>query len=144
MPANTVFSPTNVNQFQSDNVHFCGIGILGTAAHGAVTNIDLKLSDDMLIIGGMLNTKSASWGDYVNLKVVDVDNVLGYGAGAMLNQFASNWYCCDDSNGQHQILLQVPYPAKIFAGLYLRVEYHSTGAVDVGVNMNYLLHKVLY
>ena len=39
--------------------------------------------------------------------------------------------------------MQVPYPAKVYAGLYLRLIYTSTGASNVAVAINYSLHKVL-
>lgn len=146
MPSNTIFAPTGLNQFQSNNVNFLARGVTGTVPAGLIAGIDLKMDDDMLITGCQMSTKGAAFGDYVNLRVVDVDNVMGFGAGAILNQFCDKWYLMGDgsANGTQQIFIQVPYPAKLSAGLYLRADYHSTGVTTVQVNINYLLHKVLY
>lgn len=133
---------TKVSMFASDNVTFSGKGTLGTAAFGTVSNVDLVMTDDCFLTGGRLRANIPVFGDYVDLQVVDKDNILGYGANVVLNQFVTKWYMRSDDQQQVEILLS--YPSKVFAGLYLRLVYHSTGTVDVGVAVNYELHKALY
>ncbi len=121
--------------FASDNV-------TGVVTAGQTVNIDLKMLDDNFITGGILYTLDSKFGDYINLQVVDVDNILGYGINTILGQYCTNWYMCSDS--QEQLNETVNYPAKILSGLYLRIVYHSLGLSDVTVIINYRLHKALY
>lgn len=139
MPSNTTLAPNSLALFTSDGVHFDGLSASGTATAGTTTHVDLKLTDDMLLTGGLLLAKGCVFGDSVVAQVVDVDNVLGYGAGVVLNQFVS-WILPDSPAA---IELTVPYPSKIFAGLYIRIAYTSTGVVDVLVAINYMTHKVM-
>lgn len=142
MPSNTTFAPEQLSQFTSKGVHFNGLHTVGTATAGTTTNIDLKLTDDHLITGAVFMRKAGVWGDTVKMQVVDVDNMLGYGAGTVLNQFI-DWVLPDAPAAGMEITFQVPYPAKIITGLYLRVVYTSTGANDVGVGVDWVLHKVM-
>ncbi len=139
---NSILQITRVDQFASDNVQVNNQGIMGTAIAGQLTNIDLKMLDDNFITGGILNTISSTFGDYVHLQVIDIDNVLGYGANVILGQYCTSWFMRSDS--QEQLNEKTDYPAKLLAGVYLRLAYHSTGADDVIITLNYRLHKVLY
>lgn len=142
MPSGTTFTPNNLNQFTSDKVHFAGQHAQGTIPAGTTANVDLHITDDMLVTGGIFMTKDGVWGDTCSLHVVDIDNILGYGTNVDLNQFVA-WFLPDSPGTGVMIQLQVPYPAKIFAGLYLRIVYTSVGTTDVQVAMNYMLHKVM-
>ena len=137
---NSTYNPVSVNDFEKTKLTLNIMGTLGTAAHGTTTNIDFKLTDDNLLTGAIFQCKDANWGDSVTIQVVDVDGIV-YPAGSVLAQFVTNWYVVTDD--QRQISMDVNYPAKIIAGLYLRVVYKSTGSTDVGVAGNYMLHKVL-
>ena len=133
---------TKASMFASDNVLFSGKGVLGTATAGISSNIDLVMTDDCFLTGGILRTNISVFGDYADMQVVDKDNVLGYGVNVVLNQFVTKWYMRSDS--QEQFVTSLPYPSKIFSGLYLRLVYHSTGGINVSAVMNYELHKALY
>lgn len=131
-----------VTDFKSGNVNTDNQGLIGTATAGQTTNLDLKLVDDCFLTGGILRTNMANFGDYATFQVVDVDNILGYGAGTVLGQYCTNWYMRSDA--QEQVNESTSYPAKIKAGLYLRLAYTSTGLSNVTVTVNYRLHKALY
>jgi hypothetical protein len=139
MASNTLFTPSSINEFVNVGVHFDGLYATGTVTAGQTSNIDLKMNDDMLLTGGLLLAKGGVFGDTVAAQVVDVDNILGLGAGAVLNQFVS-WILPDSPVSMQ---LEVPYPSKIIAGLYLRLAYTSIGATNVQVGVNYMTHKVL-
>lgn len=139
---NSALKITQVSQFSSANVNSGSQGIAGIAAKGVSSNIDLKLTDDCFITGGVLRTQGSEFGDKASFQVVDKDNILGLGAETVLAQYFTNWYMRSDS--QEQIDENIPYPAKIPANLYLRVVYHSVGCLDVMVAVNYRLHKALY
>jgi hypothetical protein len=128
--------------FSAENVFFNGQGVLGTVTAGSSSNVDLKILDDCFITGGILRTNGSNFGDYAHVQIVDIDNMLGYGANTVLRQFITNWYMRSDA--QQQIETELSYPAKILAGLYIRIVYHSTGSTNVSVAMNYDLHKALY
>jgi hypothetical protein len=138
---NSTLKLTQINQFASDLVHANNQGVSGNATAGVVSSIDLKLTDDHFVTGGVLRTLNSAFGDSVTFQVVDVDNVIGYGAGTVLGQYATSVYMRSDS--QEQINENIPYPAKIPAGLYLRIVYTSVGTTDVTVTMMYRLHKIL-
>lgn len=97
----------------------------------------------MFITGGILITKGAIFGDVVCLQIVDVDGIFAP-AGMVLNQFCK-WIMADDppNSSSRQLQIEAQYPGKVYAGLYLRVAYTSTGPVDVLVAANYTLHKIL-
>lgn len=141
MPSNTTYNPPNVDAFVKTALNYDAVGVSGTAAAGTSTNIDYAVTNDMLLTGAQVLTNTASFGDSITFQLVDINNVLGYGANLVLNQFVTNWQLRTDS--QEQINLHVNYPAKIATGLYLRLIYNSTGSSNVAVAINYSLHKVL-
>lgn len=123
----------------SEGFRFRGQGFSGTALAGQVTQIQHKLTEERFFNGLGIILQNHVYGDHGNLKIVDVDNVLGYGANTVLDEFANSWFFNPSSACQGANLM--PYPAKILAGLYLVVEYHSTGAQDVNIEVNAFLHK---
>jgi hypothetical protein len=65
---------------------------------------------------------------------------MGFGTNVVLKKFITTWYV---SAGNSMLSLDVPYPAKIYAGLFIRLNYISVSAADSRLSINYLLHKVL-
>lgn len=141
MANNTTYNPNNITEFNKRALLFNGVGVSAVAIAGNSTNIDYKITDDMLITGAQVLTDISTFGDSLSFQVIDIDNIFGYGANLVINQFVSNWQMKSDS--QEQINLQVNYPSKIPAGLYLRSIYVSTGVSDVKISINYTLHKVI-
>ena len=138
----TLFTPLKNEDFNSSSVNFKATGTSGTCPYGTTFNLDYKLPYDCILTGGYLILKNHVWGDTVTQQVVDIDNVMGYGANVVLKEFVTNWNVADDVQAQQMIV--AGYPAKPFQDLYLRVKYTSTGGTNVSVAVNYLLHKVLY
>lgn len=118
-------------------------GFSGTVPANATTNLDFAIgNEDRYIQGIHLLLKNHAFGDTANLQVVDVDNVLGGGAGLVLKQFATNWSVNDQV--QEQGANVFGYVAKIFAGLYIRIVYTSVAGFlspAVQIKLNCLLHK---
>lgn len=124
----------------ADSLKFRGTGIAGTATKDASTDIDYKLTEDRFINGVQIFLKNQVWGDNLDFQVVDVDNILGYGAGVVLDQFGTSWYVDPDTCDQGD--LRVEYPALVLDGIYIRIRYNSVGTTDdVDVNANLFLHK---
>jgi hypothetical protein len=142
MPIGTKFAPSNSLEYGSKSLNADMRGVLFTATAGTSTSNDLLVSNDSLIDGAILIVIGASLGDTLTAQVVDVDNMLGYGAGTVLGQYLTSWYM--NPNESFQLEFTSPYPAKLFGGLYLRMTYTSVGSSDVSVIINYKLHKVLW
>lgn len=115
-------------------------GMAGVAAKGVVSTIDYLVPEERFINGVTLLLKYHEWGDHVKFQVVDKDNILGFGAGVVLDTFGDSWYVNDEKQDQDDV--SADYPARILAGLYIRLVYTSVGTVnDVEVKMNMWLHK---
>lgn len=64
-------------------------------------------------------------GDKITFQIVDKDNILGYGAGAVLDEFGTDWAVMPNK----AVMLRL-YKANLIVGLYIRVKYTSTGTTD--------------
>lgn len=128
----------HVSEMTADKVKFRGKGISATVAFGTSQNIDYKLTEARLIDGVSMILNNHVFGDSVKFQVVDVDNILGYGSGVVLDTFGDTWYVVSDSQAQGEIRL--PYSAEILANLYIRIVYTSTGSTNVDFRCNLFLH----
>lgn len=132
-------SVRKVSDMDADKVKFRGKGFSFTAIAGQTTNGDYKFTEARLLDGTQLILKDHVNGDHMRFQVVDVDNIIGYGAGTVLDEFADEWYITGDREDQGD--KRLPYSAEIIAGLYIRVVYTSTGATNVKVKCNLFVHK---
>lgn len=140
MPSNTLFKPLNINAFTSDVLNYASVGTSANCTANSTTSIDFAITDDMLITGLQLLTNGGTYGDYASLQVIDPNNILGMGANAILLQPVTSWFLPPTASMQFDVV----YPAKIYAGLTLRILYTSTAIIgSVFVAVNYKLHKVL-
>lgn len=137
MPSNTTFDPRNILEFEKSKLNKAAQGKKLTVTKGTTTNIDITLTDDCLLAGGsILLAQDVKWGDKVSFQVLSGSTVL--------IEFITDWYLNPEKTEQ-----PVPssnYPAKVYAGLTLRIVYTSTaGALDPApdVAINYNLEKVL-
>lgn len=115
---------------------FLGDATSGTAAHGATTNIDYKITGKYMLYGAEMLYTNAANGDYVTLQIVDKDNVLGYGAGFVVNEWVKKWYVPFSEN-RWKVTSEVT--SEIPQNLYARLIYTSVGEQDVLVKMNYYM-----
>lgn len=139
MPVN--LGVRKVSDLDADKAKFKLQGFKGTAAAGVgvVTNIDWKLPEDRWISGGILLATGVHWGDKIAVQICDVDNILGAGAGYVLDEYVSDFYVVSDS--QFQVQLDSPYIALVPANLYVRIKYTNTSLIDaVEVAMNMVTH----
>jgi hypothetical protein len=115
----------------------------GTATKTATSNIDWQMTqlafmgvNKVSYFDGIdLCLDNYALGDTVKFQVVDVDNLYGYGAGFVLEEFGDTFKIF---KREYDIKL---YKAKIIPGMYLRIEYTSVGTVnDVRVLGNLYRH----
>lgn len=136
MPTNTTYRPLKTEEFQSDQVNFNGQATFGSAIESQTTSADLTLTEDHLMTGGTFLVRGGKFGDKIKLQVIHPI----YG---VVNQFITDYGV--QSDNEFQFSLDLSYPAKLFAGLSLRVVYISTSEVGQrNYCINYLLHKVLF
>lgn len=135
MPTNTTFNPPHLDQFDKTKLNKDAKGVSTTVPAGTSVSLDYTITDDILLAGGTtFLAKGGAQGDTVDFQVV-------HPVAGVLNQFISNWYVNPDVT--EQAVPPSNYPAKLLAGLILRVVYHSTGANDVWIAVNYNMEKVL-
>jgi len=125
--------------FDNKDYYFKGDAVSGTATKNSTTNIDYAVSESGLFISGAeFIYKDSVWGDYVECQIIDLDNVLGYGAGTVLSQYVKKWYL-DPSKSS--IRVESPYAGSLPDGVYVRVKYHSVGTeTDPSALINYFMH----
>lgn len=132
---NSTLKVTHISQFRSDLVNFNGQSAFGSCVASTLLPCDLTLTDDHFLTGGSFVVKNGKFGDKVTLQVVHP--TMG-----VLNQFVTNFGVQEDRQFQFEQIIE--YPAKVFAGLILRVVYSATA--DIGTReffINYALHKIL-
>ena len=133
MATGTKYDPQNINEFEKSKLMKDGKGVSGTATAGQSTNFDLALSDDFLVTNGFLMAKGGAAGDKVDFKVLYGETVVA--------QFITDWFVNPDSTQQDTP--KSYFPAKLAAGLTIRLVYHSIGETDVWVAINFDREKVL-
>ncbi len=122
-----------------------------------ITNIDFQITEERYINGVRIMLKNHSYGDCVDLIVVDKDYLYAgilypseyqpgvpWSAvapnGVELDKFGDQWYVDDTLCTQPDVT--TPYPARILSGLYIRVAYKAIGiSNDILVQVNAYLHK---
>lgn len=128
-----------VADLDADKARYKLQGFKGAAAVNSTTNIDWKLPEDRWVSGGILLAQGTHWGDKICLQVVDKDNVLGYGANVVLDEYVSDFYVVTDS--EFQLQLESPYIALVPANIYIRVAYSNVSLIDpVEVAFNLITH----
>jgi hypothetical protein len=88
--------------------------------------------------GGSFWTRGGSVGDRVSLSVVDLDDVLGGGAGVVVSEYVSR---IPVPPGDYSQAIESPTAGTIPAGLYLVVDYENAGtsAVDLGITWRWFV-----
>lgn len=127
--------------FVTSDFIYNGSGVLATATKNAATDIDFQIPGTagtfQYINGAQVITQNAAFGDWASSKIIDIDNILGYGANTILSSYIQKWYIDPASS----LNLVTQYAGKVPAGVYVRVTYNSVGTVnDVGVAINFKLH----
>lgn len=113
-------------------------GYSGTALKTTVTSLDFQIPAERWINGVQLIVSNHVLGDKVDFKIVDVSGLYSP-AGTVLDDFATNWFM--DPGTSNQGICRTEFPARLYAGLWMRLAYTSVGTVnDVTVLMNAMLH----
>jgi hypothetical protein len=141
---NSLFAPLKMADCGSSDVIANFQGKQFSPVKGVNTDCDFKVDDDNLLDGGRLIVTNSLVGDSVDAHIVDIDNIMGYGANTILRTFVSSWPVAPGTTVWD---FSAAYPAKIKGGLYIRIVYKSVAAEsDTApvVAIGYKLHKVLW
>lgn len=126
-------------QMDADNVKLKIQGFMGTAIKNSTSNISWKFPEARYLTGGILSVVGGQSGDTISVQIVDVDNVLGYGAGAVLDEFVTNFFI--NPTVSKQLDFECQYVALIPANTYMRLVCVNTGTgTDATVYMNLYSH----
>jgi hypothetical protein len=136
----------NINQTVTTYAHhdaadlnFRGKGVESTFTAGATETYDWKVEADREFDEIVLICCDHVFGDKVDLQVIDIDNIKGYGPNTILATYFYDYFLAGDQ--QHQGILKVDYPGTLLKDLYVRFRYYSTGGTDVKFKANLFLHK---
>ena len=104
------------------------------AAAGTSTEHDVAIgASGKLIEGTFWVGPTAVDGDTVDLYIVDVDNILGYGAGTILKHYVATMPVVPSERRR----MYSGQSATLLAGLYMRTKYTSTGGNAVRVKIDW-------
>jgi hypothetical protein len=120
----------------SEGFRFRGVSFVDTVDANSTKSIDFQVVAERYINGGKLIVKNIGEDDKITFQVVDKDNVLGFGANVVLDEFIKDFYLPTSES----LNVQLDYPARIFAGLYLRLIYTNTSPNEATVKCNLYLH----
>lgn len=118
--------------YSTDAARF--VGYLYTVPSAGVFNFDEKLTSAVRLQGGTYWTTGGVLGDKVSLSVVDVDDILGKGAGYVVATYVMN---APVTPWQQLVALESPTAGLVPAGLYLRVTIDHTGAGGLSLGVTY-------
>ncbi len=132
MPSNTTYQP-DMYPLDSTRVEGYGQGVGAICSANGTTNMDLTLTDDVIVTGLEILTGSVTPGDYAQLQVL----VAGVPVRAPI---PGPWYLQADGKSDHRMEM----PLKAVAGMVLRVKVTTTTPlITPFVAVNFKLWKVL-
>jgi len=134
MPSNTTFDPQNTNLFEKIKLNKAAEGHEFTVTAGTTQNLDIAITDDALVMTSCILIDGAVKGDHWAMQVI-------HPIAGVVFQGVTGWRV--DFTTLNQPLPKANFPAKVFAGLTLRIAYTSVGANDVWVCINLDKDKVL-
>ena len=99
---------------------------------------DVKFDESLRLSGGGYYIPATSHeGDYIEFQIVDVDG-LYYSAGTVISTFISTDYVWDGKDFD----VQMADAVLVYAGLYLRLKYVSTGTENVVIYTWYHMRHI--
>jgi hypothetical protein len=124
--------------FSTNDFTYKGNGVYGVCIAGQTVDIDYTFTETLYTNGGDIVLENSVLGDWVEVHVIHPV----YGA---IADYVNKRYVPASPFGYPTPVMAVhtPYAGKIPASLKLRLTYHSTGATDVKIGVNYNLHLAI-
>lgn len=128
-----------IDDLDANRAVFLIQGISGTAYASSTTTIDWKFPEERWLSGGRLLVSGGTWGDTIDIQLVDKDNTLGGGANLVLNEHVTDYRVNPSSTDQGEY--HSPYIALVPANTYLRIKYTNTSLLSTArVALNLFTH----
>lgn len=131
---NSNYNPTNVLQYEKQKLNKDADSVFATVTAGQTLNIDYQFTDDCLMLTSGLLIKDSAQGDYWKLQIVHPQYGVVF---EPVHKWGVDFTKCEQS------IPKANFPAKIFAGLIMRLVYISTGTQDVWICLNIDKDKIL-
>jgi hypothetical protein len=132
---NSTYDPQKLSDFEKGKLEFSGQSIYFECSESMTQSADYLVTDDILITGGILLVKGGKLEDRVYLQVV-------HPTAGVINEFISGYRISEDVNKQFE--MNLPYPAKIPAGLSIRCKYVADALVGIrDIAVNFYFHKIM-
>lgn len=141
---NSLYNPTLLSQLSNVDAQLNFQGKQFSPAKNASTNCDFKVVEDSILDGARLVVSNADDGDTIDIKIIDIDNVLGLGANYVVRTVVTDWPLPAGANTWD---FNAAYPNKLKDGLYIRVVYKSNASAlepATSLAVGYRLHKILW
>ena len=139
MPVNTKFDPLHFSEYTKKKLNKSTKSVAGTAQENQITNFDLFITDDVCLSGSSLLIDGAVKGDKVSFQIL-APNPQG-GDPIVALTIVDSWYV--DWTKVSQEVPKSEYPAKIAAGLTLRLKFEHGAGSTAWLAINFNLEKVL-
>lgn len=125
--------------FATSDYEFAPQRAAETCPAGGSKSIFVGFTEPLRVNGGrIIFDSNAVFGDWVEVQLVDHDNILGAGVDFVLKNWVPRWDL-NPNKGESEIT--TPYAGAIPTGFYLRMTYHSTGSNDVKFVLNVTAHR---
>lgn len=103
---------------------------------------DYLIPFELFLVGTRSFFTGVALGDYISVKVIDIDNVLGLGANTILSTPVAKYYMPPLDNSYHEF--NMGYPLYAPNGVYVRVSYSSSNILsNVTGKVNLFTHKII-
>ena len=136
LPVGKILATESVPFANPSGLRFRGASFSGTVSGESTADIDYEITQERWINGGRLLISAIGPEDKITFQVVDKNNVLGLGAGVVLDEFIKDYFVPDTGN----LEVRLDYPARIIAGLFLRLKYTNSNSSSITVKCNLYLH----
>lgn len=135
--------------FSTPDFEFRGTGVSGTCAAGQTLDLDYQMPGKRYINGGLVLLDGSTIFDWMEFKAMDLGGIIpvpyrvAFPQYPTLKHWVEKWFVPQVPAGGASPLLHLatPYAGLVDPGIVLRGVYHSTGATEVKVAVNYMLHE---
>jgi hypothetical protein len=136
LPAGKVLATESLPFTNPSGFRFRGSSFSGTVSGESTADIDYEITQERWVNGGRLLVSAIGPEDKITFQVIDKNNVLGFGANVVLDEFIKDYFVPDGGN----LEVRLDYPARIIAGLFLRLKYTNSNTSTIAIKCNLYLH----
>ena len=95
------------------------------AAVNSETTFEWEVTEDLYVKDGELEVKDGDYKDFAYMALVDVNNILGYGAGLVLHEYIKEYPVNSTTNPSMTYVKNKAITDLNLNGFFMRVKYHN-------------------